>query len=58
MRTYCPQMLRRCLTTYEHGHNPVEHLLEYAKVGRKNTIVLVDATTGTVSKIRFEDHDE
>ena len=33
-------------------------MLEYAKVGRKNTIVLVDATTGTVSKIRFEDHDE
>ena len=33
-------------------------MLEYAKVGRKNTIVLVDATTGMVSKIRFEDHDE
>ena len=33
-------------------------LLEYAKVGSTNTIVLVDATTGTVSKIRFEDGDE
>ncbi len=32
-------------------------LLEYAKVANTNTIVLVDATTGTVSKIIFDDHD-
>ena len=31
-------------------------LLEYAKVGSTNTIVLVDATTGPVSKISFNDH--
>ena len=28
-------------------------LLEYARLGSTDTIVLVDATTGTVSKIRF-----
>ena len=32
-------------------------LFEYARLGSTDTIVLVDATTGTVSKIRFEDHD-
>jgi hypothetical protein len=32
-------------------------LFEYARLGSTDTIVLVDATTGTVSEIRFEDHD-
>ena len=31
--------------------------LEYTRLGRTNMAVLVDATTGTVRKIRFEDHD-
>ena len=30
-------------------------LLEYTHLGNTDTIVLVDATTGTVSKIRFEE---
>ena len=30
-------------------------LLEYARLASTDTIVLVDATTGTVRKIRFED---
>ena len=31
-------------------------LLEYARLASTDTIVLVDATTGTVRKIRFEGH--